>query len=123
MSERMTKERLEEIEARADAATPGPWKHRAVEPLAKWPSIFVNEVEAPQDDGCWIAKVMDHRSCIATPPGDGNASFIAASRTDIPDMAREIRALWEAREKLNQRLQSWTDAYHKGKIDRSGGDF
>ena len=74
----MTAERLAEIEARANAATPGPWwpEHRGV--MAEGVEIV---------DDCAVA------GWDAYPE---NQAFIAAARTDVPALVAEVRRLTAA---------------------------
>jgi len=78
----MTPERLAEIEARAAAASPGPW------------------VAYPEDTSCPGYDVMpgiisDRWTGLnhTTAPRDADLAFIAAARTDIPDLLVEIERL------------------------------
>lgn len=80
----MTEEEIQAIEARANAATEGPWEVRA---LAGYP----NE--------CWAGPAIDapgysdfytgYEGEISRP----NAEFIAHARTDVPALVAEIRRL------------------------------
>jgi hypothetical protein len=101
---RLTPEQIQEWKRLADAATPGPWRHRHVEPLAKW-GVSVNEVEAPESDACWIAKVLNHEHCIRTKPGDQNAHFIAASRSAVPALCDEVERLRAENDRLREALR------------------
>lgn len=93
----LTNDQLTEIEKRAEAATPGPWK--------KQPIYF--DEDSPHNK---IANVRGVRligpyksvSC-----GE-EAEFIAHSRTDIPLLTKEIRMLREQNETLvNQFVEMW----------------
>lgn len=79
---RMTEEMLAEIEARAAAATPGPWQHR---------HGFIETVEEPHH----LLGVTMHRSEKGLPPlpGASNAEFMAAARDDVPRLIHEVRTL------------------------------
>jgi hypothetical protein len=82
----MTDEQLKQIEARANAATPGPWwvtddvvwsdKWRIADAVGKWATFDPEK----------------------TPVIWANLSFIAAARTDVPALVAEVRRLCEARE-------------------------
>lgn len=75
----MTPEQLDAIEARANAATPGPWT----------PSHH------PNDPYHWAVFDTDTRALTANRGGcPDDAEFIAAARTDIPVLVAEIRRLW-----------------------------
>ena len=67
--------RLNEIEARANAATEGPWELLGDGEYVSGPGILV----APDDGGVTSA----------------DAEFIAHARTDMPDMAAALRAVLE----------------------------
>jgi hypothetical protein len=82
----MTPEEISEIEARAEAATPGPWEgssafrwypHKDVEPLIG--------VLGPNDENavCWVPDEWDQ--------WEANNSFIAHAREDIPKLMAEVR--------------------------------
>ena len=74
----MDEKRLAEIEARANAATPGPWEpeHRGV---------VGNDVFIVED--CVTAGWDAYRA---------NQAFIATARTDVPDLAAQVRRLTAA---------------------------
>lgn len=74
----MDEKRLAEIEARANAATPGPWEpeHRGV---------VGNDVFIVED--CVTAGWDAYRA---------NQAFIATARTDVPDLVAEVRRLTAA---------------------------
>ena len=67
----MTKDRLKEIEARADAATDGPW-------MSVDSYIGVEEAED---------------QAVGETGRDADATFIAHARTDIPDLIAEVKRL------------------------------
>ena len=82
----LTDERLAEIEARCNAATPGPW-------------TLMPEMCGPDGQGVYeesglgiICEVGD-----PYPRGDNhpqeNMEFIAAARADVPDLLAEVRRL------------------------------
>lgn len=97
----MTPERLDEIEERANAATPGPWFLDDERPLT--PCVWTGYDEAL---GAEVAEYLTSRGYIR--PGDDyprgcnhpaeNMEFIAASRTDVPDLVAEVRRLRDALE-------------------------
>lgn len=82
----MTEARLAEIEARAEKATEGPWRavHRGVGRSAEddGDGFLGLEVLGPPDD---CQRGQFSRSA--------DARFIAASRTDVPDLVAEVRRL------------------------------
>lgn len=69
----MTPDQLAAIEARATAATPGPWKRHPN------PRFYIQWDER-HDDG-------DH---------EANAQFCAHARTDVPELCAEVRRLQDA---------------------------
>ena len=72
--------RLNEIEARANAATEGPWEG------IRYPDGLLGRVIASDELGVCIAEDF---------PDDADAEFIAHARTDVPDMAAAHRAVLE----------------------------
>jgi hypothetical protein len=106
---------INEIQTRADAATPGPWKVRHTqEPVGSTDDyVTAFEVEA-KGDACWIAKFQNHKSCIATKSGSANADFCAASRTDIP---RLVAALREAIDGYEELMAVGPQPYANGAVD------
>lgn len=96
----LTSKRLEEIKARADAATPGPWEFEPQE---------VEEDDEPCT-GAWVPK-----ACPFT-YGDGlyymddaNAEFVANARQDVPDLLAEVERLKSQYDELVDALcrKSW----------------
>lgn len=73
----MTEDDLKAIEARTEAATPGPWEQD------------LGSVKSPHA----VRGVLPAYVCgIAS---DQDATFIAAARTDVPDLVAEVRRLRE----------------------------
>ena len=121
--------RLDQIEARANAATEGPWEagdryhcqaadkcecrpHHG--PLIdtyqhpEWGTMHVHRADEPW----WHAGVLYRPA--GGPPGDvcsdtasADAEFIAHARADVPDMAAALRAVL----KLHKRLESVNGEY------------
>jgi len=88
--------RLDEIKARAAAATEGPWVNDSTEIGRPFPGTDTIDV--------WVAE-----SC--HPNGDGidgeaNAEFIAHARTDIPALAAAVEAYFDG---VNGHPKIWTD--------------
>ncbi len=75
---------LDAIEARAAAATQGPWCTRALRLLLRF---------GRKNDGPWNEADEDEPENGWALPHDDDAAFIASARTDVPAMAREIREL------------------------------
>ena len=87
----MTEDELAAAEARAAAATPGPWercdagtwqhgRYRRTE-------VFVRR---PDDDVAIASDILDPESDEVS---DANADFIAHARTDVPALVAEVRRL------------------------------
>lgn len=94
----MTDAELDAIEARAKAATKGPWKVDEMEMYIHGGDGFMVASNCPTADGWQVrghgAEVSGHRQRGSQ---DANAAFIAASRSDVEVLVRELRA---ARKKL-----------------------
>lgn len=75
---------MNEIKARADAATAGPWEYRQA---VGRPGVWVN--------GCKVAAVEapNHPPATQLYGRRNNAEFIAHARTDIPLLLEEIKRL------------------------------
>ena len=73
---------LDEIERRANAATPGPWRDQHYECSEVWG-------QAPDSQTCsmQIARVGHAQFDVF------NAAFIAAARTDVPALIARVREL------------------------------
>jgi hypothetical protein len=88
----LTDDELKAIEARANAATPGPWK-------------------AEGDDECILyVRAANGHTVVTTDSGvyttDEDAIFIAAARTDVPKLVAEVRRLREAF------VDAWDAGFH-----------
>lgn len=85
-------DRLDEIEARADAATEGPWEWHPYmgsgATLAK-PNHLFHEVNILKTTDDW-------------PPVADDAEFIAAARTDVPQLVAEVRRLLAENDRLRE---------------------
>ena len=78
----MDQTRLDEIRARCEAATPGPWN--AIDKGNTVPSYAIRHFAVGE-------KCVNVASGIS--PKTGDADFIAHARTDVPDMLDEIERL------------------------------
>lgn len=83
-------ERLDAIEARANAATAGPWM-----PLMSWELIVTDS----QDGMLHVVRTVDEFD------RQENAEFIAAARTDIPWLLAELRKAQQIRLALRQLVE------------------
>lgn len=89
---------LDAIEARANAATPGPWL--VVGPCGDCGRFHAAEARFEREVGEFGAYYASWHPAIdgCTPDGgrEHDADFIAAARTDIPALVAEVRRLREA---------------------------
>lgn len=70
---------LDEIEARANAATPGPWEGK------RNGGVYAGDMEPVFETGC---------GCCSDPDlTDENSAFIASARTDVPALIARVREL------------------------------
>ena len=81
----MTEQELAEIEARANAATPGPW-----DSAYGMTGTFVFEVLNEDDAHCTIAELSRFNQ-------RNDAAFISHAREDIPALIAEVRRLRQRR--------------------------
>ncbi len=95
----MTEAELNEIEARVNAATPGPWKHTPGDSYCAYPHVNFGSghylFEDHSSDEC--NPHCEKPGC-GFPSGEFNAEFIARSRIDIPLLIAEVRKWEEAKE-------------------------
>jgi hypothetical protein len=111
----MTEDELKAIETRANAATPGPWTTGA----GKVEGGQVRElVIAPNDDVIVAIAYGGFGNPVDRTGQD--RTFIAAARTDVPALVKEVRRqateLRRLRETLAQAqatIQRWHDDLHK----------
>ncbi|MFH9072716.1 hypothetical protein [Streptomyces alboflavus] len=86
----LTAEQLDQIEARANAATPGPWCTDAWE--------IYQGTEYQPGISLWIGETCRGTS---SPEQDrADAAFVAAARTDVPALLTEVRRLHAALEEI-----------------------
>lgn len=98
----MTPERLAEIEARVDAATPGPWRTKTNRDFGPWHNDDWDVTAV--SDGCRVSGLGSRNWKDACQ----NAAFIAHARTDIPDLIAEVKRLRE----IIGELERLTDLYY-----------
>ena len=107
---------LDAIEARAEAATPGPWTARLRDDM--WEindgsgSNFVSIVES-----CWLPDDCDAGQYGGIPDVD-DARFIAHARADIPALVAELRAAREVVEAAPVAITLRTDEAFYGAMNR-----
>lgn len=112
----MNTERLNQIRARADAATEGPWMYGrpandCTETRAEWMAATAAQPDAPAAEGLWTAwTLVDDRPgvLVTSITGDGptsreNAEFIAHSRQDVPWLLAEVERLTGERDRARDR--------------------
>ncbi len=108
---------LDAIEARAEAATPGPWTARLRDDM--WEindgsgSNFVSIVES-----CWLPDDCDAGQYGGIPDVD-DARFIAHARTDVPALVAELRVAREVVEAAQANADTWDEHYHQRPVDRN----
>lgn len=98
----MSPEQLAEIEARAAAATPGPWEVAGAGGLRGTDEYFVRmgEDDAYND----VAIASDIFDPIYNEISKANAAFIAHARADVPALVAEVRRLRKENEDLAREL-------------------
>ena len=84
-------DRLDEIQARADKATEGPWETRLFDGL---PGKKVVGKREPSDLGRGPIVLMQPIFC--TEQSADNAEFIAHARADVPRLVAALRAVLDA---------------------------
>lgn len=90
-SEPLTPEGLDTIEARANAATEGPWEIRGHE-------IVRDSYGLATIQSLWIADI--------DPVAPADAEFIAHAREDVPALVVELRRLRTENEEQRQRIDA-----------------
>jgi hypothetical protein len=105
--------RLEEIHARVDAATPGPWGWWTDkgEPDYVQSYLFLRATEESGVDD-YDASIISGASVMSVLVEDGNADFVAHSRLDIPYLLDLVAELTAERDALEGQLWQ-TDAAAK----------
>jgi hypothetical protein len=95
----VTPEELAAIKARAEAASPGPWRFTDYEgePYIAGPGV-------PTDN--YVCDFGWHYDGDVPP---GNPAFIAAARTDVPALVAEVERLREALRTIGEDIVSDTD--------------
>jgi hypothetical protein len=94
---------LDEIEKRAAAATPGPWKWKKDNLCAPAPYYVVLKPFYDDDTG-------EVTTCIFANDKD----FIARARTDIPDLIAEVKRLQDENKRLTEMNERYWEREAKG---------
>jgi len=92
----MDNQELDEIRARCEAATPGPWKFEEWNLWVNWGDAErdpVYQIDGPSWSMSNISDALDSKP---------DAEFIAAARTDIPVLLDHIAALTAELERVSQ---------------------
>jgi hypothetical protein len=98
----MTKQELEEIKARVDKASPGPWEATRKDYSHNGSDAFDWAIK-----GCWFRRTstigdrLDENSSQAKHDRD----FIASARTDIPKLIKWVEELQTCLELANKRAE------------------
>lgn len=111
MADPMTDARLDEISALADQATPGPW-----------------EIAYDHDDRPDTGQSVQFPTAIGpftwiehpTAREDADSVFVAAARTDIPELVAEVRRLRAQVAELDER-DAWLSALEQAGVDNWDG--
>ena len=113
----MNEQELREIEARAEAATPGPWDigHEA-------PPLYAG-------NSCITAKIGERMAIIFEANHnfelDNSAAFIAHARQDVPALVEEVRRLNAENARLRAALCFYSNdsTYSMSIIDKDRGQI
>jgi hypothetical protein len=100
-------ERLEQIRARAEAATPGPWEFDSYCRVICNPDVFCDD----EHDGVNLAYVPAWNGDTACQPHSDNAEFIANARADIPYLLDRLAASEREVDVLRVALKPFTDEF------------
>lgn len=87
----MTAERIAELRALAEKATPGPWHWRSTYDDGEWPHLlgakFENGVQVR------VLEASDVDGCVDLLVDGYDSAFIAAARTALPEALDEVERL------------------------------
>ena len=100
----MTKQEIDAIRARCEAAAPGPWKHHYGDDYA----VVMFPGEGTSNASVRVAEDEWDDSF------SGNAKFIAHAREDIPRLLAEVRVLRQELFEARQSLDDGTLCYFEG---------
>lgn len=99
----MTEEELKVIEARADAATEGPWTWRD----GSDPYCDLGILAGASGEVCNFGCAEQYYPTEGTEPSPADAAFIASARTDVPALIAEVRRLQAEKTELAKSLTAW----------------
>lgn len=108
----MTPEQLNEITARHEAATPGPWKHDDGDTWGDY-SIYAPNREFLANIGGPIQVIE-----IVSDTDKANAEFIAHARQDIPNLVTEVKRLAAERDTWKNDVEGLEDRIIKAQHER-----
>ena len=104
----MDQKRIEEIRARCDVATPGPWEHDGMHDEVHGPGYeWVIDEELPDHPDAIPFDQFGHRI-------NPNYVFAAHARQDIPDLLAEVGQLQAENEQLRRELDTAFQEIPKG---------
>ncbi|TXS23117.1 hypothetical protein EAO70_04930 [Streptomyces sp. adm13(2018)] len=89
----MDEQRLAEILARAEEAAPGPWESDGAEIYGTLAGVLMIDL--------WVGETLNIDD---VPQANANASFIAAARSDVPELVAEVQRLQAERHSTNEAL-------------------
>lgn len=112
----MTDTELAEIEARANAATPGPWRVGHAETWHVFGDVGNPELMAPAC-GRVLLRANEHYR------HGHDMAFIAHARADVPALVAEVRRLRElvARAETWGNIEDWETGYRRSLCPYCGG--
>ncbi len=124
MSDQMTAERLEEIEAREQKAAAGPWLMR-MPPGSVFPQVVRNNPGAHNGQSPITSTFTgtDDPSDEGTPARRANAEFVAHARQDVPALLAYVRLLegLASDRALDSDLAQWAARQERGRIAEAMG--
>lgn len=89
----MGEQRLAEILARVGAAAPGPWVSDGAEFYGTLGGVLMIDL--------WVGETLDIDDL---PQSEANAAFVAAARSDVPELVAEVQRLLAERHSTNEAL-------------------
>jgi ABC-type nitrate/sulfonate/bicarbonate transport system substrate-binding protein len=115
MTDDLTPDDLADIEARAEAATEGPWVLGA-----EWATVASGSdsvIHGYYDGECpSCGEKIVTTADVALHADD--AEFIAKARTDVPRLVRALREAWEVADRNADGYATWTDRAREAEAER-----